>query len=243
MAEPTQLKGKVAIVTGASSGIGHATARELSRAGMHVVITARRQEALDELAGQLETEAAVVAGDIADPEMPPRLIETAKQQFGRCDVTVNNAGVMEVGTIQTLDLEKTMRMVRVNVEAAYRLAILSLRHFLEAGSGQLINISSTLGVDVKPSTGAYAGTKHAIEALSEDLRGQTAGTGVRVSVLEPGLTDTHLQDHFDTHPRDLMGIKHVPTGEDLARAVRYILEQPAHINVPRMRMQPNEQPD
>jgi NADP-dependent 3-hydroxy acid dehydrogenase YdfG len=243
MAKGTDLQGQVAIITGASSGIGQAMAHELSQAGMKLVITARRQQALDALAGQLETEAAVVAGDIADPALPQQLIDAAKGRFGRLDVTINNAGVMEVGTIDTVDIDKACAMVRTNLEAVYRLSYLTLRHFLQQSRGQLINVSSTLGQYVKQGTGAYAGTKHAIEAFSDDLRWQTSGTGVRVSVLEPGLTDTHLQDHFPTHPKEALGLNEIPSAEDLAGAARYILEQPAHINIPRLCMQPSEQPD
>jgi NADP-dependent 3-hydroxy acid dehydrogenase YdfG len=243
LSEPIDLIGQVALVTGASSGIGHATARRLSEAGMKLVITARREQALNELAQSLPNEAAVVAGDISDPQLPEQLIETAKQRFGRCDVAINNAGVMEVGTIETLDIDKACQMVRTNIEAVYRLAYLSLRHFLDAGYGQLINVSSTLGQYVKQGAGAYCGTKHAVEALSDDLRWQTAGTGVRVSVIEPGLTDTHLQDHFPTHPKEAMGLNKIPSGDDLADGIHYILQQPTHVLIPRLCMQPSEQPD
>ncbi len=180
----TALTGKVAIVTGASSGIGQGAARELVSAGMKVVLTARRQEKLDALAQELGSDnCCVVAGDIADDALPQKLIDGAMNKFGRCDVTLNNAGTMHVGAIADIDLDAVAKMVRVNVEAVYRLSYLSLRQFLKQGSGHLINISSTLGTKVRPTTGAYAGTKFAIEAFTEDLRMQVAGTGVRISQL------------------------------------------------------------
>lgn len=164
-----ELEGKVAVITGASSGIGEGTARELADAGMKLVLTARRKELLDKLAAQLDTETAVVAGDMADESLPQKLIDTAVKKLGSCDVVFNNAGIMIVGSATDIDLDAVTRMVRVNVEAVYRMAILAMRHFVNQGSGYLINTSSILGTKVRQTTGAYAGTKFAVEALTEDL--------------------------------------------------------------------------
>lgn len=235
------LSGQVAIVTGASSGIGAAVAKELDAAGMKLLLTARRADSLKDLAGRCH-EAAAVAGDIAEPTMPQRLIDTASQRFGGADVVFNNAGIMHVGTIEKIDIEAVARMVRVNVEAAFRMALVALRHMLSRGKGHLINTSSTLGTKVRPATGAYAGTKFAVEAFSEDLRMQVAGRGVRVGVIEPGLTRTALQDHFDTHPAQVMNIDRMAEPEDIARAVRFMLEQPEHVTIPRLMLQPAQQP-
>lgn len=236
----TNLNEKVAIVTGASSGIGEAVARELRRAGMRLVLAARREPALRKLADELG-ECAIVAGDVADPAVPQKLVDAALSRFGRLDVVFNNAGVMIVGGVRELDLDAACAMVRTNVEAVYRLGILALRHMLDQKSGHLVNVSSTLGLKVRPTTGCYAGTKFAVEAFSEDLRMQCAGTGVRVSVIEPGLTATHLQDHFAQHPSEAMGIGRMVAPEDIARAVRFVLEQPAHVTIPKLLMQPAEQ--
>jgi len=236
-----ELKGKVAVITGASSGIGEGTARELANAGMKLVITARRKEILDKLATQLDTDVEVVAGDIADEALPQKLIDTAVGKFGSCDVVFNNAGIMIVGSAEEIDLDDVSRMVRVNIEAAYRLAILAMRHMVKQGGGYLINTSSILGTKVRKTTGAYAGTKYAIEALTEDLRMQAYGTGVRVAALEPGLVETHLQDHFDVHPKDMLDIKEMVKPADIARAIRFMLEQPAHVAIPRILVMPVDQ--
>lgn len=236
-----ELKGKVAVITGASSGIGEGTARELADAGMKLVLTARRKEMLDKIAAQLDTEVAVVAGDITDKSLPQKLIDTAVRQFGSCDVVFNNAGIMIVGSAEDIDLEDVSRMVRVNVEAVYRLAILAMRHMVKQGSGYLINTSSILGTKVRQTTGAYAGTKYAVEALTEDLRMQAAGTGVRVCALEPGLVETHLQDHFEVHPRDMLNITDMVQPADIARAIRFMLEQPDHVAIPRILVMPTDQ--
>jgi NADP-dependent 3-hydroxy acid dehydrogenase YdfG len=183
----------------------------------------------------------IVSGDITDESLPQALIDTAVEKFGSCDVVFNNAGVMIVGKAHDIDLDAMCRMVRVNVEAVYRLAIIAMRHLIKQGSGYLINTSSILGTKVRETTGAYAGTKYAVEALTEDLRMQAAGTGVRVCALEPGLVDTHLQDHFPVHPKDALNIKHMATPEDIGRAIRFMLEQPDHVAIPRILVMPADQ--
>ncbi len=234
------LTGQVAIITGASSGIGAAVAYALDRAGMKLVLTGRNQAALDELAGGCSHAAAVV-GDITDAALPGVLMETAQEAFGRCDVLVNNAGVMEVGNIGQEDIERICAMVRINVEAAYRMAYMALRHFKKQNRGYLINISSILGTKVRAGAGAYAGTKYAIEAFSEALRMELAGTGVRVTAVEPGLTQTHLQDHFDVHPAKMLGMSQMLKPEDIARTIRFVLQQPEHVRIPRVMVLPGEQ--
>ena len=236
-----ELKGKVAVITGASSGIGEGAAHELADAGMKLVLTARRKDVLDKIAAQLDTEVAVIAGDITGESLPQKLIDTAVEQFGSCDVVFNNAGIMIVGKAEEIDLEAMCRMVRINVEAVYRLAIVAMRHLIKQGGGYLINTSSILGLKVRQTTGAYAGTKYAVEALTEDLRMQAAGTGVRVCSLEPGLVETHLQDHFPVHPRDMLNITAPVQPADIARVIRLMLEQPDHVMIPRILVMPSEQ--
>ena len=236
-----ELEGKVAVITGASSGIGDGVARELANAGMKLVLTSRREEVLEKLAAQLDTETAVMAGDITDESLPQRLIDTATQAFGSCDVVFNNAGIMIVGSAEDIDLEAVCRMVRINVEAVYRLSIIAMRHMVSAGGGYLINTSSILGMKVRQTTGAYAGTKYAVEALTEDLRMQAAGTGVRVCAFEPGLVETHLQDHFPVHPKDMLNIKALVQPADIGRAIRFMLEQPDHVAIPRILVMPTDQ--
>jgi len=236
-----ELRGKVAVITGASSGIGEGVARELANAGMKLVLTSRRKDLLDKIAAQLDTQTAIVAGDIIDESLPQKLIDTAAQTFGSCDVVFNNAGIMIVGSAKDIDLEAVCRMVRINVEAVYRLAIVAMRHLVNQGGGYLINTSSILGTKVRQTTGAYAGTKYAVEALTEDLRMQAAGTGVRVCALEPGLVETHLQDHFPVHPKDMLDIKALVQPVDIARAIRFMLEQPDHVAIPRILVMPTDQ--
>lgn len=234
------LIGQVAVITGASSGIGQGLAIELDRAGMKFVLTARRKDRLDALAADL-SESCCVAGDITQSDLPQKLINTALERFGRCDVVFNSAGVMHAGSIENVDTDVMARMIEVNVTAATRLAYTALKHFKVAGSGHLVNVSSILGTKVRPTTGVYAGTKYAIEALSEALRMEVAKTDIKVSVIEPGVTRTELQDHFPVHPRDALGITQPLEAADVARCIRFILEQPSHVRIPIMMILPGEQ--
>jgi NADP-dependent 3-hydroxy acid dehydrogenase YdfG len=237
----TSLANQVALITGASSGIGTAVARELDRAGMKLVLTGRNVASLKRVAESC-VNAAVVVGDIADPQLPQVLLETALASFGQLDVCFNNAGVMETGPVESVDIDRICAMVRVNVEAAYRLAYVALKHFKKQNSGYLINTSSIAGTKVRDTIGAYAGTKYAIEAFTEALRIELAKTGVRVAVIQPGLVETHLQDHFPVHPKVLMNITKMVQPEDVARCVRFVLEQPEHVRIPKMLIMPSGQP-
>ncbi len=237
----SDLAGRSAVVTGASSGIGRAVARELSAAGMRLLLTARRRDRLEQLAAELG-ESRVLAADVTDPALPDALLGAAVDAFGGCDVLVNNAGILEIGAVDSIDLDRMCRMVRVNVEAAFRLAYSAVRHFRQAGSGHLVNVSSVLGTKTRPTAGAYAGTKFAVEALSEALRLELAGSGVRVSVVAPGMVMTELHNHLPTHPAEQLGIRKPLQPEDVARSVRYVLEQPEHVHVGRLLVLPFESP-
>src|ERR1700733_10958193 len=136
------LDNKVAVVTGASAGIGTAIARALSAANANLVLTARRADLLTALARDLPTKAAILAADIADPNIPEQLLALAHQQFGRADIIINNAGLLAVGSIETMDLNAAAAMVRVNFEGLMRCCYIFAREFKERKSGAIINISS-----------------------------------------------------------------------------------------------------
>jgi len=242
MNQPSSLSNQAAIITGASSGIGAGVAEELSLAGMKLVLTGRRTVRLEKLAAQLGGDCAILPGDLTDPTLPMRLVNMSLERFGRCDVVFNGAGVMHGASIEDVDIDQMCDMVRINVEAATRMAYTAVKHFKRVGDGTLINVSSILGTKVRPNAGVYASTKFAIEALSEALRMELAKTKIRVSVIEPGLVTTELQDHFKVHPRDALGITEPLVPADVARCVRFILEQPAHVRIPVLMILPGEQP-
>lgn len=233
------LSGRTVVVTGASSGIGEAVARDLAQCGAKILVTARREERLRQMASQLP-ECAYLAGDLTQPELPAQVIRKAELIHGGCDVVVNNAGIIETGTVNEIDLSRLSQMVRLNVEAAYRMAHVALRHFKKQGHGHLVNISSVLGTKTRERAGAYAGTKYALEALSEALRMEFAGTDIKVSCVEPGLARTELHEHYDQHPAEALGIEKPLTPEDVARSVRFVLDQPDHVRIARILVLPGE---
>jgi NADP-dependent 3-hydroxy acid dehydrogenase YdfG len=234
------LKDKVAIITGASSGIGRAVARNLNEVGVKFILTGRREDHLTELKDEL-AHAAILTGDISQHGMPQSLLAGALDTFGRCDIVFNNAGIIKAGSIDDIDIEDMCYMVRVNVEAAFRMAYVAVKHFKSTGSGYLLNTSSVLGTKVRPTAGAYAGTKFAIEALTEALRLELAKTNIGVSCVEPGLVQTDLHREWPVPPAQSLNIPRPLQPEDIARVVRFILEQPDHVRLPRILAVPSDQ--
>ncbi len=234
------LKDKVAIITGASSGIGRAVAINLNEVGVKFILTGRREDRLKELKDELKY-AAILAGDISQNEMPQNLLQTALDTFGRCDIVFNNAGIITVGSIDDIDIDAMSYMVRVNVEAAFRMAYVAVKHFKSIGSGYLLNTSSVLGTKVRPTAGAYAGTKFAIEALTEALRIELSRTSIGIAAVEPGLVKTDLHRDWPVPPAQKLNIPQPLQPEDIARVVRFILEQPDHVRLPRVLAVPADQ--
>ncbi len=228
----------VAVITGASSGIGLATAEELNMRGIKLVLTGRNEKKLQEISGRLN--AVTVVGDLTDSMVQSKLIQTAFEQYGRCDILINNAGIIEAGAIEEIDIDKLTEMVRVNVEAPFRLIYLFLKEFKKVNSGHIINITSVLGTKVRQTSGAYAGTKYAIEALSEALRMELAGTGIKLSCIEPGLVMTELHRDWEVHPSTGMSINHPLKPKDIAEKVLYLLEQPEYVRIPKIMVLPSD---
>jgi len=234
------LKGKAALVTGATSGIGLATAEALARAGVKLVITGRRAKLLAEHAQRLP-ECVALPGEITEAQFVNDLFARAVSTYDGLDIVVNNAGRVVSASIEDIDVDTVCAMVRVNVEAAFRIAHLAVKHFRARGRGHLINTGSVLGTKVRAQIGAYAGTKHAMEALSEALRLELAGSGIRITTIEPGLVRTDLHRDFEQPIELTQNVGEPLSAADVARTVMFALDQPPHAYLPRIMILPRDQ--
>ncbi len=236
----SDVTGKVAVITGASAGIGAAIARDLAQAGARLVLTARRLERLEALAAELPGEAAVLAADIAAPETPAKLLDFATSRFGSVDILVNNAGILRVGSLAEYELEGLDEMVATNFTAAVRASYLFARAMRAGGSGAIINISSIGAHLTAAGSGVYGGLKRALETFTDSLRIELAGSGVRVGLVAPGTTATEIFSDMKAHGKAGWDEYTTPLqSEDIARAVRFLLEQPARANVARVHVYAN----
>jgi NADP-dependent 3-hydroxy acid dehydrogenase YdfG len=226
---------KVAVVTGASSGIGNATAKALYNDGLRLVVTARRKDRLKKLENE---NVSILAGDLNSGDFQDSVTEFVFNRYDRCDYLFNCAGTIEVGSIEEIDIDKMTSMLRLNVESTFRLTYKFLKRFKQQGFGHIINISSVLGTKIRPTAGAYAASKFAIEALSEALRMELSGTDIKVSCIEPGLVMTELHNDWAVHPKDSMSIENPLSVDDIVEAVRYIIGQPDHVRIPRLMILP-----
>lgn len=228
-------KQKVCLVTGASSGIGFAIAKELSLDNFKVIATARR---LDELS-KLDSN-DLFAGDLNSPDFQDSIVSYIFERYGKCDYLFNCAGVLEVGTIEDIDIDKMTSMIRLNVESTFRLTYKMLKEFKKQGFGHIINISSVLGTKVRPTAGGYAATKFAMEALSEALRMELTGTDIHISCIEPGLVMTELHNDWELHPKESMSIKEPLTVDNIVDTVKFIINQPNHVRIPKLMILPKD---
>jgi NADP-dependent 3-hydroxy acid dehydrogenase YdfG len=230
-------KDKICLVTGASSGIGFAIAKALHADNYRLIITARRSNKLMKLKAD---SVDILTGDLNLPDFQDSIVNFIYDKYDRCDYLFNCAGTIEVGTIEEMDIERMTSMLRLNVESTFRLTYKILKHFKQQGFGHVINISSVLGTKVRPTAGAYAATKYAIEALSEALRMELAGTNIQVSCIEPGLVLTELHNHWKIHPKDSMAIHEPLTVDNIVDAVRFIMNQPEHVRIPKLMILPGD---
>jgi NADP-dependent 3-hydroxy acid dehydrogenase YdfG len=213
---------RVAIITGATGGVGAAVARELSRAGYSLVLTAPSMEKLSALAAQLKGPCTVIEGSLGDESLPETLLYAALDRFGRCDICFNNGALYEAGIIETVDIERLTSMIRVNVEGSFRVAYVFLKHFVSEGSGHLVNVSSTVGSSSRATP--YAATQRAIEVLSDALAAELGDGDILVSCIQPGLVKTGEHQRWEISPEGSAGYPLEP--EDFARMVLFILEEP-----------------
>lgn len=249
-----KLDGTVALVTGASSGIGEATARALAAEGAAVAIVARRAERLDTLGGEIADAggtALPIEADVSEREQAERAVARAAEELGRLDVVVNNAGVMLLGPIADSPVEEWERMVEVNLLGLLYTARAALPYLLKAAAGDprrvadLVNISSVAGRIARKGSGVYNATKFGVGAFSESLRQEVTGRQVRVSLVEPGAVATELQSHNRPEIREQidkrLGGFEVLQSEDIADAISYVVTRPAHVAINEVLVRPTGQ--
>lgn len=189
------IQDRIAIVTGASRGIGEAVARQLHAAGATVVLAARNQERLDTLANALGERAYALATDVSEPEQIRALVDETIRRSGRVDILINNAGVGLSGLVADVQMDALRRVFDVNVFGALACIQACVPHMREQNAGHIVNISSILGKRSVPQTAGYAATKFALQALSDALRIEEAPHGISVTVVCPGSTDTEFRDN------------------------------------------------
>jgi len=241
------LEGKVVAITGASSGIGEATALLLAERGAKVVLGARGSDRLEALADRIEAsggEAAYARTDVKRREDLSNLVGLAIERYGKLDVLVNNAGVAPISLLDELRVEDWEEMIDVNLKGVLYGIAAAMPVFRRQGFGHFVNVISTAGIQIIPTMAVYAGTKNAVRTITEGLR-QEAGEKLRVTGISPGFVQTHLADSM-TNPEvksqivgqmDKMAIPPVA----IARAIAFAIEQPTDIDVNEIVIRPTAQ--
>jgi NADP-dependent 3-hydroxy acid dehydrogenase YdfG len=249
-----RLDGTVALVTGASSGIGEATALSLAGQGAAVAVAARRKDRLDALAAIIRERggtALVLETDVTDEHQASYAVERTVAELGRLDTLVNNAGVMLLGPAVGAPITEWQRMVQLNVLGLLYCAHAALPHLLRAAEASprqvadMVNISSVAGRQARSGSGVYNATKHGVGAFSESLRQEVTRRHVRVSLVEPGAVATELASHNRPEIKESMRVRFASIermqAEDIAEAITYIVTRPRRVAVNEMLIRPTEQ--
>jgi NADP-dependent 3-hydroxy acid dehydrogenase YdfG len=249
-----RLDGTAALVTGASSGIGAATARRLAAEGSAVALAARRIDRLEALATELREQggrAVAIEADITDREQAVAAVKRTVEELGRLDTVINNAGVMLLGPAVDAPVDEWDRMVALNVQGLLYVTHAAVPHLLEAAEtgprrvADLVNISSVAGRTTRVGSGVYNLTKHGVGAFSDSLRQELTGRHVRVSLIEPGAVATELTDHL--RPESLAALATVFAdierlgAPDIADAISYVVTRPRHVAVNEVLIRPTDQ--
>ncbi|MER5821238.1 SDR family NAD(P)-dependent oxidoreductase [Streptomyces mirabilis] len=249
-----RLEGTVALVTGASSGIGHATALELAREGASVALVGRREERLTDLAAEITGaggKALVVPADITTAQAAAEAVERTVEGLGRLDTLVNNAGLMLLGPAPSADLNDWQRMIDINLMGLMYTAHAAVPHLVKAAAEEprqvadIVNIGSLAGRNAYAMSAVYSATKFGVGAFSEALRQELARQHVRVSIIEPGSVDTELRTHnpdvIQQHIVAALGDIERLQSQDIADTVGYVVTRPRHVAVAELLVRPTEQ--
>jgi NADP-dependent 3-hydroxy acid dehydrogenase YdfG len=242
------LSAQVVAITGASSGIGEATALACARAGAAVALAARRTERIEALAQRIVADggrAVAIETDVGEEAQARAFVERAHAELGRLDVLVNNAGVMLLGPIESAPTEEWRRMIHANVFGVLYCTHAALPLMREQGAGHIVNVSSVAGRVARQGSGVYNLTKFGVGAFSESLRQEGVAIGVRVTLIEPGAVSTELAGHNRPEIREQIakrfGDVERLTAEDIAGAVLYAIGQPRHVSINEVLVRPTGQ--
>ncbi|CCC89028.1 TPA: SDR family oxidoreductase [Staphylococcus aureus] len=229
----TVLTDKVAVVTGAGSGIGEAIATLLHEEGVKVILAGRNKDKLQNVANQLAQDSVkVVPTDVTNKEEVDELIKIAQQTFGGLDIVINSAGQMLSSKITDYQVDEWDSMIDVNIKGTLYTAQAALPTMLEQSSGHLINIASISGFEVTKSSTIYSATKAAVHTITQGLEKELAKTGVKVTSISPGMVDTAITAAYNPSDRKKLN------PQDIAEAVLYALTQPSHVNVNEITVRP-----
>ncbi|MGW7926079.1 SDR family oxidoreductase [Staphylococcus xylosus] len=232
----SKLKNKVAIVTGASSGIGASIAETLSQHGVKVVLTGRNETRLSDVAKQLQensqSEIDTHIVDVTQKDEVAKLVKETENKFGHVDILVNSAGLMLSSAITDGDVEAWENMIDVNVKGTLYGINAVLPIFLNQSTGHIINIASISGFEVTKQSTLYSASKAAVHTITQGLEKELAKTGVRVTSISPGMVDTPLSGNTDWGSRKKLD------PQDIAEAVVYALQQPSHVNINEVTVRP-----
>lgn len=242
------IEGKVVVITGASSGLGEATARHLSAQGASVVLGARRADRLQSLAQELSGrggKAVAIATDVTDFDQVKRLVDGAVRAYGRIDVMINNAGLMLHSPLERLKIDDWDQMIEVNIKGVLYGIAAALPYMKQQNAGHIINVSSVAGHKVRAGGAVYAATKHAVRALSEGLRQEVKPYNIRTTVISPGAVATELVDRI-TEPDIRESVRKMTDemalpAETFARVVAFAMSQPEEVDVNEILFRPTRQ--
>jgi clavulanate-9-aldehyde reducatase len=246
---PAELDGKVAAVTGASSGIGEATVLALAGASAAVALGARRKDRLDALAERISSDggrALAIEADVSEQAEAESFLSRTAEELGGVDILINNAGLMLLGPFEGADPDEWRRMVDVNVLGLLYCTRAALPLMRERGGGHIVNVSSVAGRYASPGSAVYNLTKFGVTGFSEALRQEALQSNVRVTVVEPGFVATELQGHnnpavLETLEKFRSDIGTVLEADDIARGILYAVSQPEHVNVNEVLIRPTAQ--
>jgi NADP-dependent 3-hydroxy acid dehydrogenase YdfG len=248
---PAVLEGKAVAITGASSGIGEATALAYAERGAAVALAARRADRIEALARRIEDDggrAVALPADVGDERQARAFIEHAYEHLGRLDILVNNAGVMLLGPVEGADTEQWRQMVHVNVFGVLYCTHAAMPVMRAQGGGHIVNVSSVAGRRAALGSAVYNLTKFGITGFSEGLRQEALHAGIRVTVVEPGFVETELQEHNAGNEAVMAAVEkareqigQVLRAEDIADAIVHSTDQPEHVNVSEVLVVPTRQ--